>query len=393
MSPQLACTVHSDTFGTVGYLVIHNRVHGRACGGVRLVPDISLEEMRSAARTMAYKSGFIGFPMGGAKAAIHMDDAREPYKEEILATFGQALSSLIRTGAYLPGTDMNSTVEDLQSILQGAGRRQNLAPWKNRTHIYTAWSCFVSTLVALDTRGIEPCNATFAVQGFGKVASHYVRLMSGAGAKLVAVSNHRTALANGRGFDVDDLLKYRETKQEACLAHYPHAERVTHAEVLEAPVTVLLPAARAWAIHEHNYQAIKAPIMICAANVAMDDDMERRLVENGKIVIPDFVANCGGLFGSVLDHEVKPAVIWHLLNTTYRQKIAHLLGRAEQTHEPISASAGNEAEHRMEAWSAGQRSWPQRIGRKLWSVAPEHIRTKRHVRFYAQLWKVENEKG
>ena len=386
MQPELACTVQSDTLGTIGYLAIHNRVHGRACGGVRLVPDISLEEIRCAARTMAYKSGFIGFPMGGAKAAIRADGVQEPSRHELLAAFGKAIAPLLETRAYLPATDMNSTVEDVQRILRGAGIDRALSGAMHRTPEYSAWSCFISTLAALETRGIDPREASFAVQGFGKVASEFVKLMSGAGAKLLAVSNLSGAIANMRGLDVEDLLGRWQAQGERCLEQYPQSEIVPHEHVLTFPVDVLLPAARAWAIHADNYQRIEASIIVCAANVAMDDRTEQRLGEGGTIVVPDFVANCGGLFGSVLIHQVNETTIWKILDSAYRRKISQLIARSRKSGGSISAIAGGEAEERMARWSERERTWLERGGRWLRSKAPESIRTTRHVRFYEELW-------
>ena len=132
-----------------------------------------------------------------------------------------------------------------------------------------------------------------------------------------------------------------------------------------------------------------APIVVCAANAAMETDIERRLVDAGQLVIPDFVANCGGLLGSVLDHEVKPEVIRRVLDRYYRQKVSRLLSRASQTQQSISELAGAEAERRMASWSAQDRSWPERIRGKLWSRAPEPVRIRRHERFYQTLWRAD----
>ncbi len=390
--PQLSCNVNDERSGCIGILVIHNRVGGRSCGGVRLVPDISLAEVRSSARTMAYKAAFIGFPMGGAKAAIQIDEDSEGDEgaarrnAERLAAFGAALSGLLRSGAYLPAVDMNCSLDDIDRIVGGAGLRPNRARRQNRTHVYAAWSCFVSTLTALSARGIAPREATFAVEGLGKVASEYVRLMARAGAKLLAVSNRIGARAHDRGFDVDDLLRHRAAGNDEFIRDYPSGEQVTHAQVLEAPVTVLLPAARAFSVRGANQSAVAASIVVCAANVAMDGDIERRLMDAGQLVIPDFVANCGGLLGSVLDHEVKSEVIWRVLDSPYRRKVSQLLSRATQTQQSISELAGAEAERRMASWSARDRSWPERIRGKLWSRVPEPMRIRRHERFYEALW-------
>ncbi len=389
MQSDLACTVHSDTFGTIGHLVIHNLVHGRSWGGVRLVPDISLEEMRSSARTMAYKYGFVGFPIGGAKAAIRIDGRQEPSREDILVEFGKSLSPLIKTGAFHPGIDMNCTMGDVQSILQGAGVQRDLSGWKNVSHVYTAWSCFIATLVALETRGIDLQDVTFAVQGFGKVASEYATLMARAGAKLLAVSNRAGAIANEDGFDIADLITAKDEAGEGFIAHYSHGERINHDDVVSFPVTVLVPAARAWAIHANNYQDMQAKIVVCAANVAMDDEIEQRLFKAGRIVVTDFVANCGGILGSMLEHEVTREVIWSLLDTVYRKKLSQLLSRSARAREPIFAIARRETEARMARWSEREPSWPERISRGLWSKMPHRVRARRYVRFYEEWWATE----
>lgn len=385
MDSHLECSVHNER-GTIGHLVIHNLIQGKALGGVRLVPDISIEEMRSAARTMAYKFGFIGFPMGGAKASIQIDTHHELDKNENLLAFGKALSPLIKTGAFIPGIDMNCSVDNLRTIFRGGGRPCDLERWKNLSHAYTAWTCFISTLVALETRGIEPHDTTFAIQGFGKVASEYATLMARAGAKLLVVSNLSGAIANEVGFDIAHLIKSKDETGEKFITHYSKGEHITQEEVLGFPVTVLLPAARAWAVHATNYQDIQAQIVVCAANAAMENDIEQRLFENGKIVVTDFVANCGGIFGSILEHEIPQEVIWTLLNTVYRKKIANLLARSASAGEPIFAIAGCEAKARMATWGEQEPSWLAHISRRLWSKAPESVRTRRYMRLYEELW-------
>jgi glutamate dehydrogenase (NAD(P)+) len=386
MQPRLLCTVRQDPWGVIGHLAIHNRIQGRACGGVRLVTDASLDEMRAAARIMAYKAGFIGFPMGGAKAVVQIDPERAAHRADLLLAFGRALAPLIQRGVYLPGTDMNSTAADIQLILQGAGLRRDLSIRPQRTHVYTAWSCFIATLAALEVRGLRPSEATFAVQGFGKVGSVYARLMSQTGGRLTAVSNLAGARIDPQGFDVDDLIDTSQRQGEDFIGRCPRGERVSHPEVLTAPVTVLLPAARAWAVHAGNQPHIQAPIIVCAANVAMTADVEQQLVKHGQTVVPDFVANCGGLLGSVLEHEVSQSVIWRILQTAYRQKIDRLLLQSEKTGQPISTLAGQQAEARMAAWRQGDRTWSERGRRWLGARMPRPLRTRRWTRFYRHLW-------
>lgn len=386
--PLLDCTVRSERLGIIGYLAIYNRVNGRAAGGVRMVPDISLEEMQAAARTMAYKAGFIGFPIGGAKGAVRLDGDSEAQREELLLEYGHALSPLIKTRQYLPAVDMNTTAKDIDAIRRGAGLRSRVSVRPGFTHVYTAWSCFVSTLVALQARGIAPQDATYAVQGLGKVASEYVRLMQRAGAKLTAVSNRSGAIANPDGFDVDDLLARKAEDGEGFIGRHPDAQPIEREEVLTSSATVLLPAARAWAVHEANVDGVKAEIVVCASNVTMDEPMESRLLERGKAVVPDFVANCGGLLGSLLESRVGRDVTWRFLNTSYREKVARLLDFSTQTGQTVSMIAGREAEERMATWHEDRPSLPARTRRWMRSKGPRPIRTRRTIEFYRRIWGV-----
>ena len=357
---------------------------GRSLGGVRLVADVNLDEMRSAARSMAYKYGFIGLPMGGAKAVVRVDPQDDSLNHERLIAFGKALSPLITTGAYIPGIDMNCTLEDLQRIFRGAGLERD---WSWRTiasHRYTAWTCYVCTLVGLQARGIAPEAATFAVQGFGRVGGAYAELMTAAGAKCVAVSNRLGSLADDGGLDIAALLRAREQAGDRFIEQHPPAARVSPVDVLTAPVAVLLPAARAWAIHRENWQDVQAQLIVSAANVAMDDDVERQLFESGRVVVTDFVANCGGVLGSILDRELDGNAIWHIINTSYRQKITELVSRSLATKQPVCSLARTEVDDRFNHWQRPPRS--RNFGRRLRKMMPQRMRAAYHQQFYESLW-------
>ena len=348
--------------------------------------------MQPLARTMAYKYGFLGFPLGGAKAAIQILPHQADHKPELLFAFGKALSPVIRSGAYLPGIDMNCSVSDVKRIFQGAGIPVRSSGRENRSHEYTAWSCYISTLVGLEVLGHTPENTTFALQGFGQVSSAYAKLMANAGAKLIAISNRSGAIVREKGFDVDDLIKARNQMGDEFINQYPQGDRITHDQIFTTPVTVLLPAARAWAIHKENFQDIQASVIICAANVPMDDEIEQRLFERGKIVVTDFVANCGGMFGSLLEYTtgIDSDGIWNLLNTVYRKKVSQLVFHSRDTATPIASIAKNEAQTRISTWAQYPRKRSEKL--KLWMLkkAPKSIRTKLVLRFFEKLWDTEN---
>ena len=398
LEPHLACTVDDRAHGLVGYLVIHNLVGGKSLGGIRLVADVNLHETQCAARSMAYKYGFIGLPMGGAKASVRIgppDDSITASlamalsdRREMLMAFGKALSPIISTGAYVPGIDMNCTLEDLQHVFHGVGLERD---WSWRTiasHRYTAWTCYICTLVGLEALGIAPEAATFAVQGFGRVGTAYAELMTAAGAKCVAVSNELGALTDVAGLEVADLLQAREREGDQFIVTYPRGEHVSPDVVVAAPVSVLLPAARAWAINEENWRDVRAQLVVSAANVSMDDATERVLFEHDRIVVTDFVANCGGVLGSMLDRELESAAIWHLLNTAYRKKIADLVARSRATEQPVCSLARREVEDRFAGWQRSGGAGSANLGRRLRKLVPRRMRAAHFQRFYESLWKM-----
>ena len=386
MSPHLECSVRDDDLGIIGHLVVHNTVHGRSVGGVRLVPDISVEETRALARIMAYKSGFIGLRMGGAKAMVRVNSSNPAENEQVLTMFGRGIAPLIRSGAYTPGIDMNCTLDDLQQVFHGASVRRDLSSWRDLSHLHTAWSCYVATLVALESHGVAPSDATYSVQGFGKVGGEYSKLMAETGARLVSISNRAGAIVNETGFRVADLIEKRQRHGAGFITDYSDGHPVDPAQVLERRVTILLPAARPWAIHARNVESVAAGIIICAANVPMDAATERQLFDRGKIVVTDFVANCGGLLGSVLNLEVEQEVIRRILSTIFRDKVTHLLAQSNARRETIYDIARKEAEDRIASWADSRPSRLRGIRRLAWRRAPRKVRADRWIRFYRGLW-------
>lgn len=328
INSEMIYTVHNKKFGIIGYLVIDRLVCGGSFGGVRIVPDISLYELQSVARSMTYKNAFIHSKIGGAKAAIIINKENEKYKNDILFGFGEGISHFVRAGMFLPVLDMGISLKELQIILDGARSIHNTKSWKDMSHEYTAYSCYCATLGALEKRNIPINDVTFAVQGFGRVGSTYASLMYKAGARLTAFSNKYCGLVDENGFNVDELVQEKLAKGDDFILEQPKDKQISHDSVLEKNVTVLLPAADALVINDENYKRINADIIICAANAPMSREIERLLFENGKIVITDFVANCGGTFGSIMDHYVTKDIILNILYTSYKRKIEKILSQS-----------------------------------------------------------------
>lgn len=334
INSEITYTAISNRFGIIGYLVIDKLINGSSFGGVRIVPDISLVELQSVARSMTYKNAFIDNKTGGAKAAVIIKKENEPYRPDILFEFGKCISPFVKSRMFLPVMDMGITPEELQIIFNGTGYRCDISSWKHSSHEYTAYSCFYSTLVALEKRRIPVKDATFSVQGFGSVGSAYAELMYHAGAKLTALSNKHYGIIDDNGFDVYKLISERSIKGDDFILSMSD-RKTSHDSILEKDVTVLLPASNALVINNKNYKKIKADIIICAANAPVSHETERLLFQDGKIVITDFIANCGGSLGSIMDNYIPKEMILQIISTSYKQKVEEILNQSQDSNIPF----------------------------------------------------------
>ena len=345
---EIIYTAKSKRFGIIGYFVIDRLINGSSYGGIRIVPDISLSELQSVARSMTYKNAFIGNRTGGAKAAVIISKENEKFRKDILIEFGKCISPFIKDGMYIPVLDMGISIEELQIIFDAAEYRCHILSWKNMSHEYTAYTCFFATMCALEKKGISIKDTTFSVQGFGNVGSTYATLMSKAGANLVALSNRYTGIINRKGFNVDQLIKERYVKGDDFILTRPTIEMVSHDSVLEEDVTVLLPSSNALTINDENWKRIKADIIVCAANAPMSYDIERLLFNNGKIIITDFIANCGGILGSRIDNYVTKDIILYIISTAYKRKIDTLLYQSIKSNMPLVDMVIDDVEKRID---------------------------------------------
>src|SRR3989338_6079128 len=169
--PLEAYRVRDSRTGLMGFLAIDALVGGRSFGGVRLVPYLSEKELIHSARTMSMKSGFLNLRSGGAKAGIEMPSRLGQKRKEVARAFGEKLAPIIKTRRFSPGMDMGTTMEDIMQIAEGAGVKMSFQEWKNKSHLYTAWSVLAAAKAACEERGTGLSGKKVAIEGLGKVGS------------------------------------------------------------------------------------------------------------------------------------------------------------------------------------------------------------------------------
>jgi len=338
--------IHEVTRGsrTLGYVAIDSTVRGRARGGLRIASGLREEEVRLAARAMTLKYGLLGLPQGGAKAGIVGDaEAPPPEKRRLLHEFARAAEPLLRRQAYVPDADLGTTAADVRWMMGSIGLRVGPRDWLgNRSGEYTARSCLVAADVLAARGGGSLRGARVAIEGFGKVGGSLALLLERCGALVVAVSTSRGALYRAGGLNVAGLLGGAAEEGSRFVEGRP--ETMRREALLELPVDLLLPCARAHSIHSGNVAAVAAKAVCAGANDPVTPEAERALHERGIAHPPDFVTNCGGVLGGTLEYAgVAPARIDALMERQLRPRVARLLDRAEEEGVPARRLAEVEA--------------------------------------------------
>ncbi|RUT33800.1 Glu/Leu/Phe/Val dehydrogenase [Paenibacillus zeisoli] len=288
-----------------GYRSQHNDAIGPGKGGIRFHPDVTLDEVKALSMWMSFKCGVVGLPYGGKGGVIC--DPRKLSKgelERVSRGFMEAIADFIGPDKDIPAPDVYTTPEvmgwmmDTYSRLKGVntpgiitGKPLILGGSKGRNEA-TAQGCVYTVLAALKELGVSPEGATVAVQGFGNAGRIAARLLAEQGCKVVAVSDSRGGLYQAEGLD---LQKVFALKDQAKLADYGERYVITNEELLELEVDILIPAALENVITGANAANIKARIIAEAANGPTTPDADRILQEKGVLVIPDILANAGGV--------------------------------------------------------------------------------------------------
>ena len=297
--PSLRVEVVDDTRGPLGFVIIDRTVHGVASGGVRLAPDVSVDELAALARSMTFKWAFLGLPLGGAKGGIRADAGLQGVERDALMhAFGQAIAPLVRSRVYLPGIDLGTTLDDLRAIMTGAG--SPLPSAQIDGSLCTALTVFESIRQVVRFSGHELAGLTIALEGFGKVGSRLALLLDQAGARLTALATVDGMVADPGGLDVPLLLRLKEAHGDPLVNHLEGRPRLPAEQLVTQPADVLVPGARPWVIREDNVDRVEARWIVPIANAPITPLAEARLADRQVVVVPDFVANCGGIFSGEL---------------------------------------------------------------------------------------------
>jgi len=291
-----------------GYRVIHNEVLGPSKGGIRFAPDVHLDEVKALAAWMTWKCTVVGVPFGGAKGGITCDPrSMSPGEvERLTRRYTANLMDVFGPDKDIPAPDMNTNEQVMAWLLDTYSmhvRRTEPAVVTGKPLLIggsegrreaTGRGVMTTTLGAMERLGMRPGQSTVAVQGFGNVGSVAAQLLREQGCRVVAVSDVTGGYYNADGIDIDAAIVYAAEHGNQ-LTGFDGAEPITNEELLALEVDVLAPCAKENQITSDNAGDVKAKIVAEGANGPTTPHADDILNENGVLVIPDILANAGGV--------------------------------------------------------------------------------------------------
>lgn len=291
-----------------GYRVVHSTAIGPSKGGIRYAMDVDLDEVQALAAWMTFKCAIANIPYGGAKGGIMCDPRKMSVGEieRLTKAYTVAMADVFGVDKDIPAPDMGTGKREMAWIVDAfskvkrhyepgvvTGKPLTLGGSEGR-EAATGRGVMVAALEAMKVTGLNRKTATVAIQGFGNVGSHAARLMHNAKIKVIAISDHTAAFHNPKGIDVNAALKYAASNG-GVLKGFKGGKEISNDELLTLNVDVLAPCAIQNVITAKNADSINAKIIVEGANGPTSAEADDILAAKGIIVVPDILANGGGV--------------------------------------------------------------------------------------------------
>jgi len=324
-----------------GHRVLYNTSRGPAKGGIRFDLNVTLEEVKALAAWMTWKCAVVNIPFGGGKGGVVCDPLKMSVGEleRLTRRYTSGIIQTLGPDSDVPAPDVNTNervmawVMDTYSMHVGhtttavvTGKPVEMGGSLGRREA-TGRGCMIVTKEALEHLGMSMKNCTVAVQGFGNVGSIAAQLMQREGCKIVAIGDKAVSLHNPNGIDIDDAVEY--VKKNRSLDGYPKADVISAHELLTMDVDVLVPAALENVITTKNAPEIRAKVVCEGANGPTTAAADAILDEKGIFVIPDILANAGGVTVSYFEWvQDRGGYFWS--ETTVNERLTEIMRRSFQ---------------------------------------------------------------
>jgi glutamate dehydrogenase (NAD(P)+) len=343
-----------------GWRVQHNISRGPAKGGIRYHADANLDLVKALAMLMTWKCAAVGIPYGGSKGAVAVDPTKlsQTELEHLTRRYATEIAILIGPEKDIPAPDMGTSPQVMAWIMDtismhaghsvtasvtgkpvdvGGSEGRVDAPGRGATYL---------TLEALKYLHADEQTPTVAIQGYGKVGRSAAHLLSDAGLTIVAVSDSKGGVHNPKGLDLAALEEHRKVR--GGVTGFRKADAISNEDLLELPVTVLVPAAVEHQITEENASRIRARLVTEGANAALAPEADPILHERGIFLVPDIIANAGGVIVSYFEWvQDLQAFFWE--EEEINTKLHHVITRA--FYEILHTSVNKHIDMRLAAYA------------------------------------------
>lgn len=322
----------------LGYRVQHNTARGPMKGGLRYHPHVDIDEARALASLMTWKTALVDVPFGGAKGGITCDpkELTEKELEHLTRRFTTRIGLAWGLHTDIPAPDVNTNAQIMAWIMDEYSQRYGYTPGivtgkplalggSPGREAATGRGVSIITREATRDFGIELKGARIAIQGFGNVGSWTARILSEMGANIVAVSDASGGIYASDGLPIDDLFHYSYKRRT--IKGFGQGEAISNEDLLALDCDILIPAALGGSITKDNAKDIKAKMVVEAANSPVTTIADAILEERGVIIVPDILANAGGVTVSYFEWVQNiQAFSWD--ETQVNDKLERIMSRA-----------------------------------------------------------------
>ncbi len=313
--PEKVLEVYDPKVQMHAFLVIDNTALGVGKGGIRMASNVTAEEVYRLARTMTWKNALAEIPFGGAKSGIVAEPRGlyEETKKALIQSFARAIKSL-SPSHYVAGPDVGTGQEEMRwyaeangSLKSCTGKPANMCVKPGQEcgipHEFgsTGFGAAQSALEAASFIGLDVKGASVAIEGFGNVGSFVAKYFLELEAKVVAVSDRKGTIYNDKGLALEQIIKKKE--ETGSVINYKPGIILSPEEVFELSVDVLVPAALSDVITTENVDKVKARLVVEGSNLPIAPDIEEILHKKGILVVPDIIANAGGVISSYAEYR------------------------------------------------------------------------------------------
>ncbi len=303
LGPSQVLHLHEPSVGLKAIVVVDNVACGPSIGGTRMAPDVSVEECARLARAMTLKNAAAGLPHGGGKSVIFAE-AKMPSadKERLLRAFAHAIR---RVEDYIPGPDMGTDETCMAWVHDEIGRSVGLPPELGGIPLdevgATGFGLSVCADVAKEYCDVDLDRARVVVQGFGSVGVHAARFLERRGCALIAAADSRATVFDPLGLDLEELVAHK--LRHGSVGGFAGAQSLERDAVLDIECDIWIPAARPDVVTAENVGRLRTRLVVEGANIPITHEAERILAERGVLVVPDFIANAGGVICAAVEYR------------------------------------------------------------------------------------------